>query len=115
MPGSGSAATLTVTGTRVVATARRLGSYDALVLFSILTFTAYVLLAVAGGGGRSLSVSYPVGCVIVGLIAYARSPRAYVAFIWWLWLLTPLLRRIFDLRYGFHATSALLLGPLLAT
>ena len=104
-----------VSATRVIRTAPRLGSYDALALFAILAFVAHTALALAGGGGRALSVSYPLGCLIVALITYARSPRAYIAFTWWVWLLTPLVRRIFDLRYGYHPTSPLLLGPLLAT
>ena len=115
MPGDGREAPLSVTGAQVVRNAARLGSYDAVALFAIITFTAYVLLAVSGGGARALSVSYPVGCLVVALITYARSPATYLGFTWWVWLLTPLLRRVFDLRYGFHATSSLLLGPLLAT
>jgi hypothetical protein len=31
------------------------------------------------------------------------------------WLLTPFIRRVFDLKYGFHPTSPLLVGPLLVT
>lgn len=59
--------------------------------------------------------AYPAGCLLIALITYVRSPATYVAFTWWVWLLTPLLRRVFDLRYGFHPTSSILLGPLLAT
>src|SRR5471030_241878 len=95
--------------------APRLGSYDALAVFSVVAFAVYVGLALAGAGGRTMSYAYPAGCLIVALIAYVRSPATYVAFTWWTWLLTPLLRRMFDLRYGFHPTSSILLGPLLAT
>lgn len=90
-------------------------SHDAAVLFAVAAFAAYVVIALAGGGGRALAVTYPIGCLVVGLFAYARSPGTYIAFTWWIWILTPLVRRVFDLRYGFNPTSTLLLGPLVVT
>ena len=93
----------------------RPGSYDAAALLAIFAFASYVVMALYGVGGRSLSVTYPAGCLVVGLVTYVRSPATYLAFTWWSWLVTPLVRRMFDLTYGFHATSSLLLGPLLVT
>jgi hypothetical protein len=106
---------LYVAGTRVTADAPKVGAYDAAALLAVLAFVFYVAIALYGAGGRSLALTFPVGCLVVGLITYVRSPATYLAFTWWTWLLTPLLRRIFDLKYGFHSTSPLLLGPLLAT
>jgi len=108
-------AALPAPGTGARRAAPRVGSYDAVGLLAVAAFVAYILLALAGGGGRTLSYAYPVGCLVVAIVAYARSPATYLAFTWWTWMLTPLLRRMFDLRYGFHPTSSILLGPLLAT
>ena len=106
---------LRVASTRVLMPSARIGAYDAAALLSVAAFTCYVAAALYGAGGRALAVTFPAGCLAVALLTYVRSPATYVAFTWWAWLLTPLVRRIFDLKYGFHPTSSLLLGPLLAT
>ncbi len=115
VPADTRAAVLPVATVHLTKLAPRLGSYDALAVFSVAAFAVYVGLALAGAGGRTMPYAYPAGCLFIALIAYVRSPATYVAFTWWTWLLTPLIRRVFDLRYGFHPTSAILLGPLLAT
>jgi hypothetical protein len=89
--------------------------FDAASVFATAAFSVYVVIALAGAGGRALAVTFPIGCLLVGVLTYVRSPGTYIAFTWWTWLLTPCLRRIFDLHYGFQATSPLLLGPLLAS
>lgn len=78
-------------------------------------FSVYVAIALAGGGGRALTLTFPFGCLVVALFAYVRSPATYVGFVLWTWLLTPFLRRVFDLRFGYHPASLLLVGPVLAT
>jgi hypothetical protein len=78
-------------------------------------FSVYVAIALAGGGGRALTLTYPLGCLAVALFAYVRSPATYIGFIFWTWILTPFLRRVFDLQFGFHPASLLLVGPVLAT
>src|SRR5438128_2667145 len=82
---------------------------------AVAAFSIYVTIAIAGGGGRALTLTFPMGCVAVALFAYARSPATYVGFVFWSWILTPFLRRVFDLHYGFHPASLLLVGPVLAT
>ena len=82
---------------------------------AVAALTLYVTIALAGGGGRTLTVTYPLGCLVVALFAYVRSPATYVGFVFWCWLLTPFLRRVFDLRFGYHPASLLLVGPVLVT
>jgi hypothetical protein len=82
---------------------------------AVAALTLYVTIAVAGGGGRTLTLTYPLGCLLVALFAYVRSPATYVGFVFWSWLLTPFLRRVFDLRFGYHPASLLLVGPVLVT
>lgn len=89
-------------------------TYDPAAVLSVVAFVIYVAFALGGAGGRSLALTYPLGCLVVGFVAYVRSPSTYFAFVWWLFLLTPFVRRVHDLRYGYQSTSTLLLGPLLA-
>ena len=73
-----------------------IGSDDLAAWSAVAALTLYVTIALAGGGGRTLTVTYPLGCVVVALFAYVRSPATYVGFVFWSWLLTPFLRRVFD-------------------
>ena len=82
---------------------------------AVAAFSLYVAIALAGGGGRALTLTFPMGCVAVALFAYVRSPATYIGFVFWCWLATPFLRRVFDLQFGFHPASLLLVGPVLAT
>lgn len=82
---------------------------------AVATFSLYVTIAILGGGGRALTLTFPLGCLLVAGFAYVRSPATYVSFVFWTWLLTPFLRRVFDLRFGYHPASLLLVGPVLAT
>jgi len=82
---------------------------------AVAALSLYVTIALAGGGGRTLTITYPMGCLAVALFAYVRSPATYVGFVFWTWLLTPFLRRVFDLQFGYHPASLLLVGPVLAT
>ena len=92
-----------------------IGGDDLAAWSAVAALTLYVTIALAGGGGRTLTVTYPLGCVAVALFAYVRSPATYVGFVFWSWLLTPFLRRVFDLRFGYHPASLLLVGPVLVT
>jgi O-antigen ligase len=91
------------------------GNDDLAAWSAVAALTLYVTIALAGGGGRTLTVTYPLGCLVVALFAYVRSPATYVGFVFWCWLLTPFLRRVFDLRFGYHPASLLLVGPVLVT
>jgi O-Antigen ligase len=82
---------------------------------AVAAFALYVTIALVGGGGRSLTITFPLGCLLVAAFCYARSPATYVGFVFWTWILTPFLRRVFDLHFGFHPASPLLVGPVLAT
>jgi hypothetical protein len=92
-----------------------IGNDDLAAWSAVAALALYITIALAGGGGRTLTVTYPLGCVVVALFCYVRSPATYVGFVVWSWLLTPFLRRVFDLRFGYHPASLLLVGPVLAT
>jgi hypothetical protein len=75
------------------------------------------LLLVAGlfaaGKASLLRVAIPAGAALVALPLYLRRPIAYVQFTLWIWFLTPLVRRIVDLRMGYADQNLVLLAPFL--
>ena len=87
-------------------------AHDPACLFIAVAFAVYTALSLSGIAGRLLSITFPVGCALVGLLCYTRSPATYMGLTFWVWLLTPMVRRIYDLHYGFHPTSSILIAPL---
>jgi hypothetical protein len=51
----------------------------------------------------------------VGALLYVRYPLLYIGFTWWIWFLTPLVRRLIDQQSGWQDPSILLLAPPLVT
>ena len=89
--------------------------HDAATLFVAAAFGLYVALGLIGAGGRLLAIAFPLGFFGLALLAYARDPATYLGVVVWSWLVTPFVRRVFDMHYGFHPTSTILLAPLLAS
>ena len=81
-------------------------------IFGLVVFTALFILA---GVGSLLNFLFPLGAFIVGIFLYFRAPVIYVGFTWWLWFLTPLIRRLSDWRGSYTEPSPLLLAPFLVT
>ena len=52
---------------------------------------------------------------IVGLFLYWRYPLLYLGFTWWIWFLTPLVRRFVDYRSGWVDPNIILVAPFLVT
>ncbi|NBD17575.1 MAG: hypothetical protein GVY04_16000 [Cyanobacteria bacterium] len=80
-------------------------------IFSLILLTA---ASIVGGAGTILNFAFPAGACAVGLLLYNRYPILYVGFVWWLWFLTPLVRRLADYTSGsFTNPSPILLSPYL--
>jgi len=82
----------------------------------ILSFCAVTLLMIAlgGFGARILNVLFPMGTFAVGWLLYFRYPVLYNGFVWWLFFVTPFLRRICDWRIGTFTepkSSYIMLAP----
>lgn len=58
---------------------------------------------------------YAVAALVVGLRFERRDRARYVSFVFWLWFLTPLVRRVADLHGGWQEPSVVLLAPYLAS
>jgi hypothetical protein len=67
------------------------------------------------GAGKILNLAFPLGAFAVGVLLYFRYPVLYVGFTWWIWFLTPLVRRLADYRSSFTNPSPMLLAPYLVT
>jgi len=72
-------------------------------------------LCILAGAGKILNLAFPVGAFAVGVFLYVRYPILYNGFTWWIWFLTPIIRRLSDYRSGFTNPSAILLTPYLVT
>jgi hypothetical protein len=60
-------------------------------------------------------VSIVFCAVWVGLTLYVRNPKVYLQFALWVCFLTPLARRMVDLKFGYQDQNLVLLCPLLVT
>lgn len=77
-------------------------------ILGLLLITTLCLLA---GLGKVLNIIFPAGSLAVGLFLYLRYPILYVGFTWWVFFLTPFIRRVSDFRSGFTDPSPMLLAP----
>lgn len=67
------------------------------------------------GLGSVLRLLFPVGAIAVGIFLYSRYPLLYIGFNWWLWFLTPFLRRLADYHSRFDPMGLMLTAPYLAS
>ncbi|EAW35726.1 hypothetical protein [Lyngbya sp. PCC 8106] len=87
----------------------------ALAWTAILGFTLVSTLCILAGLGKILNLLFPAGALGVGVFLYFRYPLLYLGFTWWLWFLTPLIRRLSDYRSSYTEPSPILLAPFLVT
>ncbi|MBD2177873.1 O-antigen ligase domain-containing protein [Pseudanabaena sp. FACHB-1998] len=88
-------------------------AWGLILLFCVITA---ILLLIGGAGSRVLNVSFPLGAFLIGWRLYFRYPILYTGFVWWLFFLTPLVRRIADWKAGsLIDPSPILLTPYLPT
>jgi hypothetical protein len=62
-----------------------------------------------------LQYLFPIAAVLTAVLIERRSLTGYLSFVIWLWMLTPLVRRLADLQSGWHEPSLILLAPYGAT
>lgn len=65
--------------------------------------------------GSLLRLTFPAGALAVSIFLYWRYPILYLGFTWWLWFLTPWVRRLVDYQIGWAEPNPVLLAPFLAT
>lgn len=80
---------------------------------AILGLILLSTLLIVVGAGKVLNLVFPGGAFIIGVFLYFRYPILYIGFSWWMWFLTPLVRRLADYRGSFTDPSPILLAPYL--
>jgi hypothetical protein len=74
-----------------------------------------VAAGLAAGQGGFLRLAYPAVAALVGAYLYFKHPVQYIGFAWWLWFLSPFLRRVIDWQSGWVDPSPVLLAPVLVS
>lgn len=93
----------------------RLGLHPPQAWLAILAFVILTALAILVGAGKILNLAFPAGAMAIGLFLYFRYSLLYVGFVWWIWFLSPLVRRLADYPGSFTEPSPILLAPYLVT
>ncbi len=81
----------------------------------ILGFAGFTALLLAVHGGSVVNYAFPVLAFAVAGAVLMLRPNVYCAFVWWIWIFTPLVRRLVDYQTSYHDISPVMLTPLLVT
>jgi hypothetical protein len=77
---------------------------------------AMLVVALFGAhAGGLLRLAYPLLAVALGIYLEGTKPSRYVAFVVWLWAVSPLVRRLADVQAGFQDPSFIILTPYLVS
>src|SRR6202012_4568390 len=73
-------------------------------------------LLIGAHQGTVLTLAFPMLAILTGLWLYFKSPARYIGFMWWVWFLSPEVRRLADWSKGsFTPTSLIQVAPLAVT
>lgn len=81
----------------------------------VVGFATLTLLGIEAGRGGALKYLYPAVALAVGLLLYHGHREFYIGYVWWLWFLTPLVRRLVDYRVGYDPLNPVLVAPVVVT
>jgi hypothetical protein len=81
----------------------------------VVGFTALVTGLLAGGLGHIVQLVFPAAAVAVGATLYFQHPTLYLGFAWWIWFLTPEVRRLVDYQIGWNDISPVMIAPYLVS
>ena len=82
---------------------------------TILGLFFVVLVGLIVGAAPVISLLFPLGSLAVGIFLYLKYPILYVGFTWWLWFLSPIIKRLIDYRSGYPTFGNLTLSASLVT
>ena len=76
---------------------------------------AVTVLPLLGGFGGVLQFGFPFLALLVAAFLYVQDPFGYLNFTWWIWFVTPLVRRLVDHHVGWTSVSTIMLTPYLVS
>ena len=85
---------------------------------SVVVATGLILLTViplVTHTAAVLPLLFPLAATVAAVVLFRSSLPAYLALIWWLWILTPEIRRLVEFQTGWNPNDPLTLAPYLAT
>ena len=88
---------------------------DALTYASLAATVAVGAAAFIGPVAALVQFLYPVSALATAALLLWRKPALYIGFMWWVWFLTPAVRRLVDLHVGYTEASPVMLAPFLVT
>lgn len=100
---------------RVAAPGLRVSVAELIAWGFILGLVLLVLGGLAVNQGGALKLIYPAAALATGTLLYWKRPTLYLGFAWWLWFLTPEVRRLVDYQAGWDPTNPVMLAPFLVT
>jgi len=81
----------------------------------VIGLVALTFALVLAHGGSILNYAFPLLATVVAAVLVILRPSVYCAFVLWIWLFSPLVRRLVDYQTGYHNISPVMLTPLLVT
>ncbi len=81
----------------------------------ILALALAVLALVSVHGASLLNYGFPLLATVIGGALIKTRRATYAAYVWWIWLFTPLVRRLVDYQSSYHDISPVMVTPLLVT
>lgn len=82
---------------------------------AILVFASLTSLLTFAHAGGIARLFFPAGAFLVGIYLYFKAPILYIGFAWWMWFISPWVRRMVDYYSAFVEPSTVLLAPPLVT
>jgi hypothetical protein len=67
------------------------------------------------GSGALLQLAFPAAALAGAAVIYWREPVAYIAFAWWIWIVSPFVRRLSDVQAGWHEMNPISITPMLVS
>jgi hypothetical protein len=80
-----------------------------------VSFLLLVLAIARSSQAGLLNFAYVPMVTLVGLWLVLARPLGYIGFVFWIWMITPLIRRMVDLVSGYHQVSFVMIAPLALT